>query len=147
MIPADFISFAANVVTLGPVGARSATSRSYYGVFHVAQQILAELGVHTPRSGPGHAILANYLISVTHDPCREAGRLLSQLHHLRNKADYDVLDLRQENLLDAQKNIAVAQYVVDLLQTFQRACLANDALLQDLLQAVAKVDAVRQVRK
>lgn len=147
MNPADFISFATKVVALGPAGARSAMSRAYYGAFHVAQEILAELGVHAPRSGLGHAVLANYLISVPHDTCREAGRRLSQLHHLRNKADYDVHDPRQEVLSDAQKNVEVAAYVIETLQKFQQACLADDAVRRDLLQAVAKVDAVRQVRK
>lgn len=147
MIPAEFISFAAKVVASGPAGARSATSRAYYGAFHTAQQILAELGVHAPRSGPGHAILANYLVNTSHETCREAGRLLSQLHFSRSKADYEVTDLRQENLADAQENVAIAQYVVEILQKFQQVCLTNDAVLQDLLQAVAKVDAVRQVRR
>ncbi len=147
MIPVEFISFAGKVVAFGQAGARSAISRAYYGVFHECRDVLQQLGVRIPGSGVAHVILENYLKTTKHSVANLIGNYLSDLHSLRVKADYDLTDLRSQSKAVAQQNVVLAIETLRLLAEYRTACLANDAIRQDLLQAVAKVDAVRQVRK
>jgi uncharacterized protein (UPF0332 family) len=143
----EFIAFSGKVVTFGPAGTRSAISRAYYGAFHFSRSILIELGIRVSGSGVSHAILINYLQAVSHSDCRTAGTLLSHLHTNRVKADYDLQDVEPESIELAQKCVVRAHELMRSLTQYRDACLANAAVRQDLIAAVARVDSVRQVRK
>ncbi|WP_254512991.1 hypothetical protein [Anatilimnocola floriformis] len=143
----EFLSFAGRVATLGAAGARSAVSRAYYGAFHFARETLSELGVTIPRNGTTHAVLPQYLQTTNNTAAKEAAILLSHLHYSRNKCDYDLDDTALDHLSSAQLKVESGHEVVRLLTDFRRECEQSTEIKQDLLQAVAKVDAVRQVRK
>jgi hypothetical protein len=142
----EFISFGGKVVAFGPAGARSAISRSYYGAFHFARNVLRELGVRVPGSGSSHVFVTNYLQAPAHSDAQNAGALISHLHSYRVKADYDLDDAPSELISFAQGCVVSAQAAVKLLTQYRDACLANQAIRQELLDAAAELDAVRKPR-
>lgn len=147
MNPLEFLSFAGRVAALGSAGARSAVSRAYYGAFHFAREALGELGVTIARNGTSHAVLPQYLQSTNNANAKNAAILLSHLHFSRNKCDYNLDDASLDQFNSAQLKVESAHEIVRLLSVYQRECELDEIVKQDLLQAVAKVDAVRQVRK
>lgn len=147
MNPSEFVQLAAKIVAFGPSGARSAISRAYYGVFHECRAVLISLGAQPPGSGASHAIVPNYFQLTSHADAQAIGSDLNDLHSDRIRAAFHLSDKTYEELGTAQNCVIIAQNILRLLEQYQQRCLADDATRQDLLQAVAKVDAVRQVRK
>jgi hypothetical protein len=144
MNPAEFISFAGKVVSMGAGGARSAISRSCYGVFHFSRTVLEDLGFRSVRNGTSHNILVNYFQTATHADAQTAGGLPSNLHSYRVKADYDLHDVDSESMAFAQNCVIQAVTIQQLLTSYRQACLADHEILQDLQRAIARVDAVRR---
>ncbi|HEV3003397.1 MAG TPA: hypothetical protein VGX78_03005 [Pirellulales bacterium] len=69
---------------------RSAVSRAYYGVFHLARQLLRDLGFVVPRADQTHAYLWLRLSNCGHPQVRLAGSDLNTLRRERNRADYEL---------------------------------------------------------
>ena len=147
MKPSEFVQIGGKIVAFGPAGARTAISRAYYGAFHECRATLSRLGIQSPGSGVAHTILPNYFQTAVHPEAIQIGFDLSDLHTYRVQADYSLDAARFEELSVAQNAIVVAVKLLRSLEQYERTCLADDAVKQDLLQAVAKVDSVRQVRK
>jgi uncharacterized protein (UPF0332 family) len=77
---------------------RTIVSRAYYGAFHTARGLLADLGFSVGRD---QALPARWLMVCGDENAREAGKLLSELQGERVKADYDLATprFRQRNLV------------------------------------------------
>src|SRR5713101_8397962 len=87
----DFLTLAkalANETT--EVAWRSAVSRAYYGAFHVARQLLEDLGFTVPQADRAHAYLWLRLSNCGHLQLTDAGRVLNDLRRQRNWSDYDL---------------------------------------------------------
>ena len=87
MDPLEFLDLANAIAANGAAGARSAVSRAYYGVFHLAIAVLGELDC--PLEGSrSHGLVVNLLRSVDSSDAREAANMLGDLQGHRVKADY-----------------------------------------------------------
>lgn len=89
----DFIEFAGKLAaskTCGPAGYRSATSRAYYGAFHLARSFLHQSGFYSVKGGNEHQWVHRHFLNCQFNEAREAGRLLENLHESRKEADYDL---------------------------------------------------------
>ena len=89
---------------------RSAVSRAYYSAFHVARQLLSDLGFTVPRADRAHQYLV-FRLSNGGDPAvAQAGRDLETLRRLRNRADYD--DLPAFLPMQASGAVRLAEQVI-----------------------------------
>jgi uncharacterized protein (UPF0332 family) len=68
---------------------RTAVSRAYYGAFHVARRLFADLKFSVPRADRAHQYLVFRLCNSGEAAVEQAGRDLDTLRRLRNRADYD----------------------------------------------------------
>jgi uncharacterized protein (UPF0332 family) len=86
----DFLHLA-QVLASGATEAewRSAVSRAYYAGFHVARDLLWDMGFKVPRADAAHKYLAFRLQNCGHGPLEQVGRDLDALRTDRNHADYD----------------------------------------------------------
>ena len=89
----DFIEFAgapvANPHLSKPAARyRTAISRSYYGAFHCAVELLAEFGVMINRNHTAHQEVYARLFQTNLAEAQEAANLLNDLRGERNRADY-----------------------------------------------------------
>ena len=69
---------------------RSAVSRAYYAVFHVARQLFTACNFTVPRADRAHSYLWMGLCNCGEAAVQRAGAALDALRRLRNHADYDV---------------------------------------------------------
>jgi len=69
---------------------RSAVSRAYYAVFHVARHLLRQCRFEVPQAEQAHSYLWLRLANAGHPDVRVAGQRLSNLRRMRNWADYDL---------------------------------------------------------
>jgi uncharacterized protein (UPF0332 family) len=69
---------------------RSAVSRAYYAVFHVARQLFTTCGFTVPRADRAHSYLWLRLCNSGDTTVQRAGANIDALRRLRNHADYDV---------------------------------------------------------
>jgi uncharacterized protein (UPF0332 family) len=93
MDPVDFISLSGKLAAAAngdQATYRTAVSRAYYGAFHLATSLLAELGFAAPRTANVHVFLQHHLNGSGHPSARVAASLLSDLHAARNRADYQL---------------------------------------------------------
>ena len=93
MDPIDFISLAGRLAATADADEaayRTAVSRAYYGVFHLAASLLAELGFSAPRTANVHVFVQHHLNGSGHPSACTAASLLSDLHAARNRADYQL---------------------------------------------------------
>ncbi|HZT80535.1 MAG TPA: HEPN domain-containing protein [Gemmataceae bacterium] len=112
----DFLTLADSLVA-GSTEAewRSAVSRAYYAVFHIARQLFTDLGFTVPQSDRAHAYLW-YRLSNTGDPqVAWAGSSLNDLRSLRNEADYDLHRLASQTL--AASHVQLAHRIIQALDS------------------------------
>jgi uncharacterized protein (UPF0332 family) len=92
---------------------RAAASRAYYGAFHAARRLLADLGFTVPRADRAHQYLVFRLSNSGEAAVEQAGRDLETLRRLRNRADYDeVPPLTQPQAAAA---VQVAEGIIQML--------------------------------
>src|SRR5438876_3717736 len=107
----DFREYLSLAFTLANGGTeaewRSATSRAYYAAFHVARELLSDLGFIVPRGDRAHAYLWLGLGNSGEAPVITAGKNLNDLRGERNRADYDAH--RSLSQVDALGNSQTAQ--------------------------------------
>lgn len=94
---------------------RSAISRAYYAAFHVARQLLGDLGFRTPRADQAHAYLWLRLSNCGDPQIQIAGQRLRDLRSERNRADYDIdVPLLQTT---AAVQVRIGEQLIQLLDT------------------------------
>lgn len=69
---------------------RTAVGRAYYAVFHVARQLLEDLGFRTPRADRAHAYLWMRQNNCGNARAERAAADLQTMRYHRNHADYDL---------------------------------------------------------
>ncbi len=86
----DYLTLAARLVA-GTTEAewRSAISRAYYAAFHIARELLSNLGFRVPQAERSHGYLWLRLANAGAADVRVAGNRLNALRRQRNRADYD----------------------------------------------------------
>jgi uncharacterized protein (UPF0332 family) len=87
---------------------RSSVSRVYYAAFHVARELLEDVGFTVPRGERAHAYLWLRLSNCGEPQVQDAGRSLNTLRGQRNRADYDVTASLFRPTADGQLRIGEA---------------------------------------
>jgi uncharacterized protein (UPF0332 family) len=91
MDPHDFLDLAGTLADgMSEAEWRSAVSRAYYGVFHLARKLLLQCGFSVPQADQAHAYLWLRLSNSGHPDMQSAGADLKVLRSKRNQADYDL---------------------------------------------------------
>lgn len=144
MEPGEFVTFAGRSVIHGKAGARSAISRAYHGVFHVARELLMQLGGNVPGSGKSHNLVSQFRWSSKHESACAPARIIASLHGDRIEADYKLSAHGCEDLAFAKSRVELATDAISLQTHFRNDCLANPQLLQNLRDRVARVKSIHQ---
>jgi hypothetical protein len=97
---------------------RTAVSRAYYGVFHIASKLLRDAGV---QIGDRHITVWNCLQASKYPAAVEARYSLSDLSQERVRADYRIDDASWGQLAFAQECVVEAQEIAKLLTQCQSA--------------------------
>jgi uncharacterized protein (UPF0332 family) len=91
MNPRAFLEVADTLIAgLSEAEWRSAVSRAYYGLFHIARRLLLRCGFAVPRADQAHTYLWRRLANAGHLDVVDAGNDANHLRSLRNSADYDI---------------------------------------------------------
>src|SRR5487761_1121355 len=88
----DFIDLAAKMALATNANTpsyRTAVSRAYYGAFHLARAMLAEMGYRCRVRDNEHLFVQRHFANCRQHEAREVGGLLANLHESRKEADYD----------------------------------------------------------
>jgi len=113
----DFLPLAARSAAGGTEADwRTAISRAYYAAFHVARQLLADLGFAIPRADRAHQYLVFRLSNSGEAATAQAGRDLDTLRRLRNRADYDEVPA-----LTQPQAVAAVQVAEGIIQALDAA--------------------------
>lgn len=90
---------------------RSSVSRSYYGVFLIARQVMEQKGRRLSSRGAVHQQVQNYFLNSNDNLKKKIGEELKYLRIQRNKADYDLMSrfdkLRAEKVCKRAKKTLV----------------------------------------
>ncbi|MGA2064596.1 MAG: hypothetical protein ABSG86_06495 [Thermoguttaceae bacterium] len=117
MTGAEFVDLAAKLVDGGAAERRTSISRSYYGAFHAAIEVLAAAGVRLPASPEAHQKARFCLLECGELPAIEAGEKLESLRRQRNLADYNLKHPPRETRQNAVVQLRVAREILGCLQT------------------------------
>ena len=133
MDPRDFLT-AARVLaaTDGPAFRRTAISRAYYAVYHVAFDLLRVLGFAIPREHRGHEDVRAHLAQSRIDRVVQVGAQLDALQALRVKADYRLRDPQPEDSAVAAIWLVRAERMIAVLD----AVAADDAARARMTSAI-----------
>src|SRR5688572_21477559 len=87
----DFLPLARRLASGGSEAEwRTAVSRAYYAAFHVARDLLTDLGFTPPRADRAHEYLYRRLNNCGVAAVETAAGHLKNLRQVRNQADYDL---------------------------------------------------------
>jgi uncharacterized protein (UPF0332 family) len=117
----EFLDFAQTIAGHGVAGARSAVSRAYYGTFHFAIEILAELECNL-ESRNSHGLVLRVLASIEHEEAKGASALLSDLQSNRVKSDYKLMNTAAESRAFADICVELAHEIKRSLLAIREAC-------------------------
>jgi hypothetical protein len=115
MNPLDFMQTALRLSAGDEANKRSAVSRAYYCVYHLAQQFIVSCGVVLSKSTPQHEPVSRCLQHSGEEKVAEAGRLLKTLRLARNDADYDLSNRRFTAQAPVNVQLKLAQEILALL--------------------------------
>jgi uncharacterized protein (UPF0332 family) len=118
MTPHEFIAFAGKLAAMssgGEAAVRTAVSRAYYGAFHAARELLADLNVSIAANLRSHGLVRQCLIGSSHAEAMSAGGALHDLHTDRIRADYELSDTRFQSFLFARSRVEKAELILTLL--------------------------------
>jgi uncharacterized protein (UPF0332 family) len=131
MDPLKFLDLASDWATGSREGEwRSSVSRSYYAVFHVARNLLRQVGFQVPRGDQCHSYVYARLNNTADQTIERAASQLHDLRRARNQADYD-LDIPVTEQ-DAVNAVNLAMNINGTLA----ALAANPAILAQVTQAM-----------
>ncbi len=86
---------------------RSAVSRAYYALFHVARLLLGGCGFAVPQSDRAHIYLSRRLMNSGHPDITQVGMWLDDLRGIRNVADYELDEAVSQTETVANQEIAL----------------------------------------
>jgi hypothetical protein len=108
---------------------RNVVGRSYYGAFHLALGLMADLGLPEP---PGHKGPVHWLIGSGEQNAAKAGRSLDALYEARRRADYK---LHLQRAIDESRDLQFVKSQVELANETKlllSSCAAEPARSQVL---------------
>ena len=108
MDPRDFQTLAVSLVNGGPAGARSAVSRCYYAAFNVAAAHLRSMGFRVSRGAAAHGEVRLCLMNSGDAELQAVATRLNDLHHARNRADYQLDRNDIERVADVRNFVSIA---------------------------------------
>jgi uncharacterized protein (UPF0332 family) len=113
----EFLSVAQQL-SLGTTEAswRSAVSRAYYAAFHVAKELLEDLGFTVPRADRAHSYLWLRLANCGDTIVQQAGSDLNDLRRDRNWADYDLVRPIMRQVV-VQDQLPLAAWIIQALDS------------------------------
>lgn len=111
--------------TADPANARTATSRAYYGAFHLVRLYLNSLNFAVGKDHDLH----KPLMATRHPLAMEAGRLLANLYEDRRRADYELTNVNCEHQIVAQVSVEQATRLKSLLQQLDQDPLRSEVKL------------------
>src|SRR4051812_14084962 len=112
----EFLQCASKLLAIGtPSANRSAVSRAYYGAFHVAKALLEAYGFRFPYSDRSHGEVKRLLLWSDDKQVTDAASLLSDLRTMRNRADYELTNLRYETAKHTSYWIGIASGCINAL--------------------------------
>ena len=115
MTPRDLLDLADELSTDDREAAwRTAAHCAYYSAFHVARNLLTQVGFGVPDADRAHGYLWLRLQNSGHPDVVKAGRDLSDSRTIRNHADYDLALPFTAKLATGQ--VARAEAIVELLE-------------------------------
>lgn len=116
---------------------RSSISRAYYAVFHVARNLLAQVGFQVPAPSASHQYLYQRLNNCGEPAVQNAATLLNHLRRERNVTDYEL-----SAVVDEQRAIKAVNAALDV-NSMLTALATNPALLSQVTRVMR--DYERQV--
>jgi uncharacterized protein (UPF0332 family) len=142
MRPRDILNVADGLISgTNEADWRSAVSRAYYAVFHVARHLFQGCGFLVPQADQAHAYLWLRLANSGHPDVQLAGRNLTYLRQIRNWADYDL-----DRPLDHATALGWVQMAEDVFQLLESA--AAEPVIRTRITDAIKIyerDVLRQV--
>jgi uncharacterized protein (UPF0332 family) len=137
MNPLDFLDLAGEWAVGSREGEwRSSISRAYYAVFHVARNLLAQVGFAVPAASASHQYLSFRLHNCGDRVVQDAADLLSRLRQKRNIGDYEL-----DAPIDEHDAIDAVNRAMDINSTLS-ALATNPALLAQVTQAMRDYERV-----
>jgi uncharacterized protein (UPF0332 family) len=116
MDPHEFLALAQQLSLANTEAAwRSSVSRAYYATFHLARQLMEDLGFTVPRADRAHAYLWLRLANCGDPQIQRAGQGLNDLRRDRNWADYDLARPLQQSL--CQNQCSFAARIIQVLES------------------------------
>jgi hypothetical protein len=113
----------------GPAEFRTAISRTYYGVYHLARRILTDELRFVCRDDNEHRWVQRHFYNCQMQSAKDVGRLLGNLHEARKSADYELSNVAIETAPQARFQLERAAEIQSRLQS----CASNANL--ELLRA------------
>jgi hypothetical protein len=116
---------------------RNVIGRSYYGAFHLALALIADLGLPEP---PGHKGPVHWLVGSGEQNAVKAGRSLDALYEARHRADYKLI---LQRAIEESRDLHFVKTQVELAnetKSLLNACAVEPARSQVL----AGITAFRQ---
>lgn len=124
----DFLSIAGKLAaqpSFGVAGYRTAISRAYYGIFHLARRFLADFRMHCPRGANEHLWIQRLFRHCDAAEGVQIGVLLGSLHESRKAADYDLLNWDVENQANVQAAVMRATELANRIKTCSSGAIRN----------------------
>jgi len=122
MNPRDFYALADELAKANsPAKRRSAISRAYYSAFHVGVDALRSLGFTVSKGAAGHGEVVRCLVNSGDSPTSTAALRLSDLHSVRNRADYQLERVDVEQSSNTRAAVDQARVIIE---TFDRVAIA-----------------------
>lgn len=117
MTGADFQNLAARLAAeTSPAALRTATSRAYYGAFHVACEMLRDAGIVLPKDAARHEKVPQILGASGDPDVIATASKLGALRVNRNEADYQLDKVRPENQAAVLLHVQVAAEIIACIQ-------------------------------
>jgi uncharacterized protein (UPF0332 family) len=112
----DFIQLGIKLLGRGAEAeTRTAVSRLYYGVFHVASGILwNKCGIEIPQD-QAHAKVPHLFWQAEDPKLEQVGRQLNSLRKMRRIADYDLKDSQPRQATWGQEQLLLTQEILQAL--------------------------------
>jgi hypothetical protein len=116
----DFLSLANRLAAAATEADwRTAISRAYYAAFHVARQVVIDLGFTVPQADRAHAYLWMRLGNCGETLVQQAAADLHDLRRRRNQADYDLHRPHRQNMATPQ--VLLARRIIQVLDGLDAA--------------------------
>ena len=116
MNPRDFSRLASELVNATRAAElRTAISRAYYATYNVSVEMLRDMGFRINRGPGGHGEVRNYLSNCGDPEVTRVASQLSDLHHKRIRADYDLNRGDVENQTTARALVEQARRMIQIL--------------------------------